>query len=125
MGYRAGGWCVQLKRFNGVPIRNLKQLVKLVEDSCSYYQITQEDMASTPQQRPDSKDSSSSSTSAPSMEQVPSPAESSRRRKSDFLRFDVGERGTTLVLDTDEVCLAEKSILQTHSISSPKSEDLC
>ncbi len=121
MGYRAGGWCVRLKRFNGVAIRNLKHLVKLVEDSCSLIEDT---TTLVQQAEVDHLDSADVSTVDNSKQQEGS-AEPRQRRRSDFLRFDVGERGTSLVLDTEEVCNAEQSILQTHSISSPKSADLC
>ncbi len=113
---------MRLKRFNGVAIRNLKHLVQLVEDSCSLIEDT---TTLVPQAEVDHLDSADVSTVGNSKQQEGSAEPRRRRRRSDFLRFDVGERGTSLVLDTEEVCNAEQSILQTHSISSPKSADLC
>jgi hypothetical protein len=41
-----------------------------------------------------------------------------------FLRFDVGERNSVIVLDTAFVVREEAAILATHSIAHPKSTDL-
>jgi len=51
-------------------------------------------------------------------------ASASALASTTFLRFDVGERNSVIVLDTAFVVREEAAILATHSIAHPKSTDL-
>jgi len=142
VGYPAGGWCMSLNSFNGVPIRNMKHLVNLVEDFIA--KQSKISVSGTGTSEPaDGADSSAQDGHHPPAEQnepalqaegimVESESnqlqlESGQQPKcptSSFLRFDLGEKKHIIVLDLDEVVRQEATILATHSIAHPKSKDL-
>jgi hypothetical protein len=63
-------------------------------------------------------------TTTPVFEPLRSRAACTASASTTFLRFDVGERNSVIVLDTAFVVREEAAILATHSIAHPKSTDL-
>ncbi|KAL6044447.1 putative Serine endopeptidase degp2 [Balamuthia mandrillaris] len=141
IGYTAGGWCTVLYRFNGQNVQSLKHLVTLVEEAVArYHERKQPENKAAEQQQQEEKEKDTEANAAqdsnkqedekdvtsfsPSQDEKGSCASPSQRLQDDFLRFDVGEAGTTIILDIGQVVELDPEILRNNSIAAPKSADL-
>lgn len=86
--------------------------------------------ASTPQQPQDASSLSLESSSDVGLEASPPDLDQEREAQrsqgltNQFLRFEIGERNFSIILDTEEVVREDANILATHSIAHAKSPDL-